>query len=364
MKLRLFHFLLPLLACAEAESPAPAAELAGSAPAVPTLVEEPPVIPPLDAYPTPFGMGSGPTFLSRARSGSSGALIRFGRDRTPMYFSRVGDGPGEVRDSPFLSINDSALVVFDFANVRFATWDTAGAFIGQTRLRGPQLLSGPGSAAEWLAMSLGSSSMRPLAIDASNGQERYLLPATDSFLAAELDGDADPRSRLGSVGKWDDGFLVANGRSYRIGGYDWEGRLRFVIAPELEPNLPSAERLEELMFEWKRSGRPGGRSEADRRERFADTPEQWFSHLTPPRMDADGRVWVVGRAHGQLFADAWWRNKFLGRTLIECPGWSGRWNVAGTHIALPCASEDPESDVDQVYRVWRIVPDSTAAESP
>src|SRR5690606_841708 len=105
------------------------------------------------------------------------------------------------------------------------------------------------------------------------------------------------------------------------------------------------------------------RSEASRREKFATTPEQWFSHLAPPRMDADGRVWVVGRVHGLLFADAWWRDQFLGRTYLECKDWWGRWNLSVRHIALTCANQDPESDADQVYRVWRIEPDSSGGTS-
>jgi hypothetical protein len=79
-------------------------------------------------------------------------------------------------------------------------------------------------------------------------------------------------------------------------------------------------------------------------------------------MDAEGRVWVVGRAQGQLFADVWWRDRFLGRTLIECSGWWGRWSLAGNYIALPCANDDPESDVEQVYRIWRIAADTVVSK--
>jgi hypothetical protein len=299
-------------------------------------------------------MGPGPTFFTRARAGSSGALIWFGSNRAPMYFAGSGDGPGEVRGAFFLSIADSGLVVFDFANSRFAMWDTAGKFIAQTRLRGPLRVNGPGRASEWLGMTGGAETERPRVIDGMSGRERDLLPATDSFLIAELGGPSEPGMRLGSVGRWDGGFLVANGRSYRIGGYDWEGRLRFVIAPDQEPNLPTPERLEQLMREWRSSGKPGRLGDADRRAYFARTPEQWFGHLAPPRMDAEGRIWVVGRAHGELFADAWWDDQFLGRTLLDCPGGVGRWNLAGNRIALLCANDDPEADADQVYRVWRI----------
>src|SRR5690606_41365863 len=75
----------------------------------------------------------------------------------------------------------------------------------------------------------------PIAVDVESGRERRLLAEADSFARADLGGTLEDVRGLSSVGRWIGGFLIANGRRYRIGGYDWEGRLRFVIAPDVPP---------------------------------------------------------------------------------------------------------------------------------
>lgn len=133
-----------------------------------------------------------------------------------------------------------------------------------------------------------------------------------------------------------------------------------MISPNPDPNLPDSARLEELVSEWRRSGRPGKLPEAARRDYFKETPEQWFSHLAPPRLDGAGRLWVVGRESGRTFADAWWHGTLLGRTWLDCSGAGARWQLADNRIAMTCLPENPGSIYEEVYKVWQIR-DSTGA---
>jgi hypothetical protein len=344
--------MLLVLGCRTAP-PAPPPDLPTDAPPAPELVREADVVPPLEASPVTFGLGPEPSFVTRS-IGDAGGLLWFGPNRETLFFSRSGDGPGEVRDGPFITIDATGPALYDMGPSRLTWWDTTGALIRHTPVRSAGLFSGPGREGEWLAMRIDENGLVPIAVDVESGRERRLLTAADSFARAELGGTLEDERRLSSIGRWDSGFLIANGRSYRIGGYDWEGRLRFVIAPELPPKLPSDARVEELMASRPMDGPATRRSPEQWRERFRTSPEQWFSHLTPPRTDSAGRIWVVVRAHGELFAEAWWLDRPMGRFPLECPGFPGRWKVAGSYLAIPCRNEAEEGVTDWIYHVWRI----------
>lgn len=349
--------LLLLAACGGApESSRPIEPLGGPVPPMPRLIFEQAWAAPLDVHYVKFGMGSGPSFLVRTRQGGSHAVAWVGPTRAPLYFAGVGDGPGEVRSADVMVVDDSTLAVYDFSNNRIAWWDTTGTFLRQVALREVLLQFGPGRQGEWIAGSMGPEGVLPVSLDLATGRSRRLVMGQDSFIVAEF-GELDGgEPRLGSSGLWDGGFLSVRGQTYRIAGYDWDGRRRFVIAPDLPPNLPGPERLDVVMEEWRRSGRPGRLSESARREYFAERPEQFFSHLGPPRLDAAGRLWVVGRdaPSGRLFADAWWRDSMLVREWLECQNADGRWNLSRERLALVCDPEPGDSINDRVYRIWRI----------
>lgn len=349
--MRRFLLICALAGCGRKATP-PLAELPTDAPPIPLLVREADVVPPLEASPVTFGLGPEPSFVTRSLGDAEG-LVWFGPHRETLFFSRSGDGPGEVRDGPFITIEASGPALYDMGPSRLTWWDTGGTLIRHTPVRSAALFSGPGREDEWLAMRMDEHGFVPIAVDVESGRERRLLAEADSFARAELGGTLEDERGLSSVGRWIGGFLIANGRRYRIGGYDWEGRLRFVIAPDVPPNLPSEARVEELMASRPMDGPATRRSPDQWRDRFRSTPEQWFSHLTPPRADEAGRIWVVLRAHGELFAEAWWLDRPMGRFPLECPGFSGRWKLAGNYLAMPCRNTG-EGATDWIYHVWRI----------
>ena len=348
-----------VLACAsgscasDSPAPQPSDVRPSSPPPGPRLVLERAWAPPLDVYPIPFGMGPGPTFLVRAREGTGHALAWIGPERPSLFFSRTGDGPGEVRDTPVLAVEGGSLAAFDMANMRIVWWDSTGAMLREVRLDMLPLLSGPGDSTRWIGTLLDEEGRSVVSVDVHSGHSAPITPTQDSFAVSEFGSAAQGSPRLASAGRWNGGVLLSNGRSYRIAGYDWEGRRRFVIAPDLEPNLPGPANLERLIEGWRRAGRPGG-SEVQARARLARRPQQFFSHLAPPRVDTRGRIWVLVNHGDSLFADAWWRDSLLVRTALECPGGASRWNLAGDRLALVCSAPPEDTVNDVVFWIWRI----------
>lgn len=360
LKANMFGALLLVVACTDGSSDAPRAPLSDrQPPPVPVLELQGTYPPPLDGHAIPFALGPGSSFLMRAIDGAAHALIYYRPGDTTVYLSRAGDGPGEVRSPALLSVQGDTLAAYDFANQRIARWTARGETLGEVQLKEQALVAMPGRPGEWLGMRYGRNGLQPVSMSLADGLGTPLVPTSDSFWTAIAMGTSREEAPLVSTGVWDAGFLIADGKEYRIGGYDWDGNLRFVIAPELEPNLPDDTRLEERMREWRLSGRPGGLSESARRDYFRETPEQWFSHLAPPRLDAAGRLWVVGKESGRAFADAWWRGTLLGRTWLDCPDAGAPWQLADNRIAMTCANEDPGSIDEVVYRVW-VIRDRTA----
>ncbi len=357
--------LLCLAACSGAPSDARPAPLPDRPPPpVPVLEYEGTILPPLDGLPTVFALGPGPAFLMSEREGGGHALLYFRPGDTTVHLSRTGDGPGEVRSTALLNVQGDTLSAFDFGNQRIARWTITGLSLGETPLREQVLVSMPGRPGEWLGMRFGRNGLLPVSLSLADGKATPLVSTSDSFWTAVAKGDSREEAPLVSTGLWDSGFLIADGKGYRIGEYDWDGNLRFVISPNPEPNLPDAARLEALVSEWRRSGRPGKLSEAARRDYFKETPEQWFSHLAPPRLDGSGRLWVVGEQSGRTFADAWWRGTLLGRTWLDCSGASSRWQLTDNMIAMTCEPDDPGSVYEEVYKVWHIRDSSGVTGEP
>lgn len=347
--------LLALMACGAPVKDSPPAPLPDrSPPPIPVLSLVGDVPPPLDAYPIPFALGPGPSLLMRTRDGTDHALILDTPGDTTIYLSRTGDGPGELRDAALLVVEGDTLFAYDMGNQRIARWTETGQTLGETRIQELALMSMPGRAGEWLGMRLGRNGPLPVSISMADGGVTPLVSTADTFWMSHAMAPSREEAPLLSVGVWDGGFLMADGREYLIGGYDWEGNLRFVIAPDLEPNLPDEARLDAVMAKWRRSGRPGGLSESAQRDRFRTTPEQWFSHLAPPRLDSKGRLWIVGQQSGRVFADVWWRDALLGRTWLDCRGADSRWQLAEDRIALICLPDPDDSVHDVIYRLWRI----------
>jgi len=303
--------------------------------------------------PLPFGLGPGPTFLVHAQVGLGHALAIVGPDRQSVYFSRTGAGPGEVHDAPVLAFDGDRPAIFDMGNSRLSWWDSGGRFVAQSRLDAPLLIGGPADSGRWIATRLEAQGSLPVTIDAKSGQIHAVIAPDDSFFQAELGRRDGPGGPIGSVGRWDGGVLLANGKDYRIAGYDWQGRRRFVIAPEVGENHYGPRRLDRTAASLRAMpGRSGSASKE--RDRLANKPLQWFSHLAPPRLDAEGRSWVVGTKGDSVFADAWWRDRHLGRTMLACEDFPWHWQLAGDRIAMACAAPPEDSVHDRVYRIWRI----------
>ena len=134
--------------------------------------------------------------------------------------------------------------------------------------------------------------------------------------------------------------------------YDWEGRYRFALGRDLGRNRRSAAQVERDLAARDRS--VVARSAADReaaRRRLAADSIRWFSHLSPPRPDHAGRIWIVGTAGDTTFADLFAAQQFIGRLVLDCPGFRGRWALERRWLALVCEAAD---DRDAEVKLWEV----------
>jgi hypothetical protein len=181
-------------------------------------------------------------------------------------------------------------------------------------------------------------------IDAPDSAYQRIFPRTRSYAV-----------RFGNpavVGEWPGGFLIGNGYSYQLLAYDWSGRLRYTFGRELPTNRRSPAQVEQFINELARSpiGRRPDQLAAARDQAVRDSV-RWFSHLSPPRHDAEGRVWIIGSAGDTTFADLFAEAVFLGRIILDCPGFRGRSGVNGRWVALLCEAADDRDAALQLYRI-------------
>lgn len=202
----------------------------------------------------------------------------------------------------------------------------------------------------------------PAAVDRMTGVTRELLQPSDTFVAAHFGSKPGGRSNqfAPTLGIWDDGFLVGDPATYRIALYRWNGAFVRVIGRDLPPLHPTVARTDEFIGQYKRNieGRGGKVDEvriAQLREQALKEPLPYFTPGSPIRLDAKHRLWVLGMEGDSASADLFTADRFVGRLHLPCREFNGFWSVSGTWLAMACLPDDPNSELDAVIKVFRIV---------
>lgn len=361
---RLGPLLLSLLVgCGGGEG----SRVASIASVLPTLQE----VPVADTIPMPGSVNSaivaGPDggWLFGPADLTASALVAVRPDGHAVALGGFGEGPGEMRRSFPLWLDDTIAIGVDYGTNRLIAWRPDGTVHHEVRLDTPALPTGRGPAGTLLAGRFVGEQEVPVLIDPTTGAVRATVAATDSALASLFD-ESDLSARVANspaFGRWADGVVIGNGLRYRLLLYDTEGHLRGQLGRDLPPTFRSPAQVGAEIAAL-RAGGLGRAPErlAAAREALATEPVRRFPHTAPPRSDGQGRLWVVVLEGDAVFADLFDRDRFLGRLPLDCPGYGGRWDLNGAWLLLVCAPGDADGDLDAVVRRYRIVePTSSAA---
>lgn len=291
--------------------------------------------------------------------GPSLALIG-DRDGVRREYGALGEGPGEMRMPIPLLLDDTVVVGYDLATQRVMVYDRQSTRIRrELRLVVPVVpfMRGPG--ATLLATRSERGVDLPALVDIATGRVRSVITPSDSHrITMFADDDQHPGGTWNTpvIGRWGNGVALANGMTYRVAMYDREGLLRHHIDRHVAPRRLTTNEIE---LELSRlANTPIGRTPerlARARERLEATPTRWFTQQGPPRSDAKGRLWVVVEHGDSTSADVYAADRLLGRIRLDCPGYSGRWDLFGEWLVLLCIPADPTATHDAEVRRWRIV---------
>lgn len=280
-------------------------------------------------------------------------------DGVTRAYGRMGEGPGEMRMPIPVLVEDTMVVGFDLGTQRLMFYDRVSAKI-QREMR-PELpvvpfMRGPG--ATLLASQHDRGVELPVLVDLARGSVRRVLAPSDSFrIAMFADDDQYVGGALNTtvVGRWSGGVVLANGMTYRIGQYDSRGELRYRIDRNIAPRRLTPDEIE---LELSRLAlTPMGRTPerlARARDRLEAKPTRWFTQFGPPRNDGEGRLWVVVEHGDSTMADIYSGEEPLGRIRLDCPGFSGRWDLVEDWLVMLCVPTDPQAESDAEVRRWRI----------
>ncbi len=264
-----------------------------------------------------------------------------------------GEGPGEARMAMPLDLSDTSLMAFDLATHRMTEWDSSGRMLRTTAAlpRTPLALVGPDS---WLGWEPDQPRYGVVLLDAE-GHSREVLDHGEAAYVEMFPAVRDPRMIVPpTLGTWQGGFVVANGAKYVLALYDWNGGYVRTLRRELPENHYSEKQADAELGAL--AGRPGQRTDNQelRRAEVMARVRPWFTHVTPLGLDAAGRIWVVGQQGDTTFADVFTAAQFVGRVVLPCDGFQGRWAMRGNWLALVCAPDDPAAAVDAVVKRWRV----------
>jgi len=276
-----------------------------------------------------------------------------------LSFGRQGEGPGEARGPLPLAVTDSSVLAFDLGTLRLSRWDAQGHIRGM--LSSNMMVFPHAQALDGRWIAAGSSSTKaPVELDPRTLLARRLLSPNDSFYRRLRPPPNDPHFHLPPVlGVWEQGFIVANGATYRLGLYDWNGQLRHVLSRSLPANSPTLQyvsnQVEQVRASQGANGRRRSPAELERiRSRASRTPRDWFSHVSPLGLDQRGRIWVAGPEGDSAFVDVFNTERFLGRIHLPCRDFTHRWAMQGHWLAMVCAPDDEAFQGDAVVKLFRV----------
>jgi hypothetical protein len=318
--------------------------------------------------------------LSAVVAGPSGEVLALPVDDTegsfvvladgvpPRYFGAPGEGPGELRIPQPLIVDDTAVVGYDLGTRRLMVFDRASGEVRREfrpRDRVVPYFRGPDGTV--VATRLDRGVTLPALVDLATGRVREGVPPDDTSSIALFAGEELLPGYEGNVpvvGRWGGGTLLANGMTYRLVRYDGSGQVAGRIDRDWSPRRLSAREVEEEVARLR--GTPMGSTPARlqaARLRLERVPQRWFTHLSGPREDGHGRLWVIVEHGDSTVADVYADDRLLGSLRVECPGYAGRWDLVGEWLVLLCTPADPSALADAEVRRYRIVEPGQMAAS-
>jgi hypothetical protein len=273
-------------------------------------------------------------------------------------FGVTGDGPGELRGASIISVDDSLLVVAGPLN-RITTFRFDGTVRQQATASQVVWPAMPATDSQVVALINDRNGSQPVLVSTRTGAIESLMQRPDSFMQATFGGLVVPGvQRLPTLGRWAAGYILADGWHYQLALYGWDGVLRTVLGRTLPRITLTAARIDTTMRRamnrpnYRRRG-PGD-SLRDRGV-IAAEPQPYFPHTRHLGLDGDGRIWVFGIVADSGFADLFSRDRFLGRILLDCPGFESGASVSGSWLAISCGADNQAGDAGAVLKVYRIV---------
>lgn len=299
-------------------------------------------------------------FASPKQTGSAVVLVT---DSLPMGLpiGGIGEGPGEARMPVPMIVGASDLSVFDLAAARFTTWSRSGELL-RTHWMPPSVLP-------ILAMPdgriLGARSQAggrvPVVIDPATGRATELVASSDSLYRSLFDsGGANAVGGPGLkvvLGFWSGGVVIGNGETFTFGLFSLEGKRIALAQLDLPPRHLGPSELDRELDRLESAGllRRDGGLRAQARERLAAERLPWVSHVSPPRSDGAGRLWIM-RSGGadSVVAELFVGAEHLGSLPLFCPDYGGEWALNGDWLATVCGPADSASDQDGVVHRYRV----------
>lgn len=281
-------------------------------------------------------------------------------NRMRLSFGRSGAGPGELKRPMWLGRTSSGYVAMDGALAKMVIFDSTGTPVRDVRKKGspvfgPVFILDDSTVVVTIPGSRGEQV--PATMSLLTGKTRILIPASDSFLSTiGLPNAASGRIVLPRFGRWLGGVVVADPGDYRLGLYDWNGNLVRVIHRELEPRRKSAAEADSTLARLNsmpgRKRLAGGDLNRKRKQLLAEKLP-FFSGS--PKIDSQGRLWIMGQAGDSGFADLFGPDGFIGRLPLSCRGFHGfAGNVSGHWLALQCETDDSASLSGYMTKLIRI----------
>lgn len=329
---------------------------------LPTLTEVPIPVPGLSPGSVTSAIVAGPDggWLFGPADLQASALVLVapvGREATAV--GGYGEGPGEMRMSLPLRLDDTVAIGFDLATRRLMLWDRTGKLRREWRPTEPVVPFARGPGQTLLASRFRGGREIPVLVEIGTGAVREVIPPDDSTLVALFRDEAGLSDRIANapaIGRWRDGIVVGNGMTYRIALWRRDGTLVRVLGRDLPPARLGPRAIEREMANMRASGLSRDPEQLARvRQRLAETPRPRFTHIGAPRSDDRGRLWVVVQEGDSVAADVFGDEAWLGRVPLDCPGFADRWDLNGRWLFLVCDPRDPASDLDAEVRRFRIV---------
>lgn len=299
-------------------------------------------------------------FASPDQTGSAVVLVT---DSSPggVPIGGIGEGPGEARMPVPMIVDSAGVSAFDLAAARFTTWERAGELVSTHWM--------PPSVMPVVAMPdgrlLGGRSQAggriPVVVDPATGKTTEVLAPSDSLYQAlfETRGthEVDVPGLKVVLGVWSGGVVIGNGETFTFGLFDLHGERVALATLDLPPRYLGPAELDRELDRLESAGLlrrdPARRAQA--RARLAGEQLPWVSHVSPPRSDGAGRLWIV-RWGGtdSVVAELFAGSRHLGSLPLACPDYGGEWALAGDWLALVCGPSDPADDHDAVVHRYRV----------